>query len=263
MAKCPTSRCLATRAEEWLEVPSFNMTFSHTIPYWVKEFAEAKWDLNVHVTLRLDDQEDPLTLILQATLSSSVTLYMEITSCLDLALEGYQDPQTTLPISVYQFLSTWMKFSPSEYYTYYFEESIDTSSWMLQEDLMHNIQLSVSTLELVIKDAVALMGGEKQHFVVDVDLQYQLKLRSAGSIEEIKIADKLLKLRVELTLACLVKLKALHDGVELSGKSPMGSLSSLPPMPDLLKRLHQAWMDPHQPHHKISHRATDLGWDTL
>ncbi|KAF9503393.1 hypothetical protein BS47DRAFT_1402451 [Hydnum rufescens UP504] len=116
---------------------------------------------------------------------------------------------------------------------------------------------------LPVQDTVALVGGEKWHFVVDVDLQYQLKLRSTGSIEEIKIADKLLKLRVELTLACLVKLKALHDGVELSGKSPMGSLSSLPPMPDLLKRLHQARMDPHQPHHKISHRATNLGWDAL
>ncbi|KAF9508755.1 hypothetical protein BS47DRAFT_1365746 [Hydnum rufescens UP504] len=138
--------------------------------------------------------------------------FQEITSRLDLALEGYQDPQTTLPISVYQFLSAWTKFSLSEYYTYYFEESIDTSSWMLQKDLMHNIQLSVSTLESVIKDTVALVGGEKWCFVINVDSQYQLKLRSAGSIEEIKITDKLLKLRVELTLARLVKLKALHDG---------------------------------------------------
>ncbi|KAF9519578.1 hypothetical protein BS47DRAFT_1358161 [Hydnum rufescens UP504] len=110
------------------------------------------------------------------------------------SLEGYQDPQTTLPISIYQFLSAWTKFSPSKYYTYYFKESVDTSSWMLQEDLMHNIQLSVSTLESVIKDAVALVGGEKWCFVVNMDLQYQLKLRSAGLIGEIKIADKLLKL---------------------------------------------------------------------
>jgi hypothetical protein len=43
----------------------------------------------------------------------------------------------------------------------------------------------------------------------------------------------------------------------------MGLLSSLPPMPDFMKCLHLAWMDPHQPHHKISCRAMDLGWETL
>jgi hypothetical protein len=55
-----------------------------------------------------------------------------------------------------------MKFSLSEYYTYYFEENTDTSDWMLQEDLMHNIQLAVSTLESVIKDMIVLVGGEKR-----------------------------------------------------------------------------------------------------
>jgi hypothetical protein len=154
--------------------------------------------------------------------------FQEIISRLDLPLEGYIDPHTTLPISIYQFLSAWTKFAPSEYYTYYFEEVVvDMNVWMLQGELMHNIQLSVATLELVIKDAVILVGGEKQHFVIDVESWYQLKLQCVSSLEELKIADKLLKLRVELSLACLVKLKALHDGMEMSGKSSMGLLSSL------------------------------------
>jgi hypothetical protein len=97
------------------------------------------------------------------------THFQEIISRLDLPLEGYIDPHTTLPISIYQFLSAWTKFTPSEYYMYYFEEVVDMNVWMLQGELMHNIQLSVATLELVIKYAVILIGGEKQYFVVDVE----------------------------------------------------------------------------------------------
>jgi hypothetical protein len=120
--------------------------------------------------------------------------FQEIVSCLDTALEGYQDPHVTLPITIYQFLSAWMKFSLSKYYTYYFEEILDMSDWMLQEELMHNIQLSVSMLESVIKDTIILVGGEKWCFIINSESQYQLKLRSTGSLEEIKIVDKLLKL---------------------------------------------------------------------
>jgi hypothetical protein len=109
-------------------------------------------------------------------LSQNPTCFQEIVSRIDLPLEGYIDPHTTLPISIYQFLSAWTKFAPSEYYTYYFEEVVDMNTWMLQGELMHNIQLSVATLESVIKDAVILVGGEKQHFVIDVESQYQLKL---------------------------------------------------------------------------------------
>ena len=87
--------------------------------------------------------------------------FLEIISRLDTALEGYQDPHMSLPITTYQFLSVWTKFSPSEYYTYYFEELADTNLWTLQEDLMHNVQLLVLTLKSVIKDMISQVGGKR------------------------------------------------------------------------------------------------------
>ena len=120
--------------------------------------------------------------------------FLEIISRLDTALEGYQDTHTSLPITIYQFLSAWTKFSPSGYYTYYFEELADTNVWTLQEDLMHNVQLSVSTLELVIKDMISQVGGERRCYTVDAESQHQLRLKGSSSLEEIKITNKMLKL---------------------------------------------------------------------
>jgi hypothetical protein len=189
--------------------------------------------------------------------------FRAIVESLDAQLDGQVDPFSTLPITIYQFLAVWTRFAPSEYYTYYFEEDVDTGQWMVHHELLANIRITVFALETVIKDAIALVGGELHRFCVDSEEQYQKKLQGASSLKEIKAADKLLKLRVELTFARLMKLKALHEGVQSSGKSPMGSISSAPPTPDLMKRLHDAWHDPRQPVHRVARRLRNSGWEAI
>ena len=146
---------------------------------------------------------------------------------------------------------------------YYFEEDVDIHQWTVHAKLLVNIQTAVSALDLIIKSAITAVGGEAHQFCIDSHEQYQHKLQSASLLTEIKMADKLLKLWVELMFACLRKLKALHDGIQLSGKSPMGSISSLPPTPDLMKCLHAAWHDPCQPVNHVAHRLRSVGWDVI
>ncbi|KAF9508727.1 hypothetical protein BS47DRAFT_1397578 [Hydnum rufescens UP504] len=75
------------------------------------------------------------------------------------------------------------------------------------------------------------------------------------------MANKLLKLQVELTFARLYKLKKLHQGESLS--MPMASEDSLPPMPKLKECLHKAWHDPHLPTKRITWRALAVGWEAI
>ena len=185
-----------------------------------------------------------------------------IVADLDKQLNDLVDPHTSLPITTYQFLSAWTKFAPSEYYEYYFVEVLDLGGWTIHAELLSNIQASVLKLDEVVADVIAQVGGEKRRFSVDND-SYQEKLRDASSLRDLKAADKLLKLRVELALARLLKFKFLHDGVELSGKSPMGSISSLPPTPDLMKRLEHSWFDSRQPVPKVMRNAKKSGWEAL
>ena len=191
------------------------------------------------------------------------TAFKAITVGLDDQLDGLVDSFSTLPITTYQFLAVWTRFAPSEYYTYYFEEDVDTHQWTVHPELLVNIRTAISVLDLIIKGAITAVGGETHRFHVDSREQYQRKLQSASSLAEIKTADKLLKLRVELTFARLRKLKALHDGIQPSGKSPMGSITSSPPTPDLMKRLHAAWHDPRQPVNHVARRLRSAGWDAI
>ncbi|KAF9518831.1 hypothetical protein BS47DRAFT_1388765 [Hydnum rufescens UP504] len=80
-------------------------------------------------------------------------------------------------------------------------------------------------------------------------------------IEELRIANKLLKLRVELTFVRLYKLRKLHQGETLS--TPMASEDSLPPTPELRDRLHKAWHNPCLPMKKVARRALTTGWEAI
>ncbi|KAF9503129.1 hypothetical protein BS47DRAFT_1402721 [Hydnum rufescens UP504] len=75
------------------------------------------------------------------------------------------------------------------------------------------------------------------------------------------MADKLLKLHIELTFAQLYKLRKLHQGKTLS--TPMASEDSLPPTPELRDRLHKAWHDPCLPTKKVARRALTTGWEAI
>ncbi|KAF9513367.1 hypothetical protein BS47DRAFT_1393340 [Hydnum rufescens UP504] len=75
------------------------------------------------------------------------------------------------------------------------------------------------------------------------------------------MADKLLKLRVELTFTRLYKLRKLHQGKSLS--TPMASEDSLPPMPELRERLYKAWHNPRLPMKRVARRALALGWEAI
>ncbi|KAF9514028.1 hypothetical protein BS47DRAFT_1392778 [Hydnum rufescens UP504] len=80
-------------------------------------------------------------------------------------------------------------------------------------------------------------------------------------IEELRMADKLLKLHIELTFAWLYKLRKLHQGETLS--MPMASEDSLPPTPELRDHLHKAWHDPCLPMKKVARRALTSGWEVI
>ena len=75
------------------------------------------------------------------------------------------------------------------------------------------------------------------------------------------MADKLLKLRVELTFARLLKLRKLHAGEGLS--MPMATEGSLPPTPDLRRQIERAWHDERLPTRNIARWLVRMGWEAL
>ena len=176
--------------------------------------------------------------------------FQSAVASLDSRLGELVDPCTRLPITALQFLTAWTKFKPPEYYRYYFMENVDTGVWTVHAELFANIQAAIHKLELVIADVIAQVGGGSR-WRVDNN-SYQEKLQCARSLSDVKMADKLLKLRVELMLARLLKLKALHGGIASSGKSLTGSISSRPAASDLTKCFEQAWLDPHRPLHSLT-----------
>ncbi|KAF9507584.1 hypothetical protein BS47DRAFT_1398517 [Hydnum rufescens UP504] len=107
----------------------------------------------------------------------------------------------------------WMKFAPAQYNTTYFVYEEELQEWHMDWELLITVQTGIERLQNIISDVITIR------------------------IEELKMADKLLKLWVELTFVGLYKLKKLHQGESLS--TPMASEDSLPPMPELKERLHK------------------------
>ncbi|KAF9513202.1 hypothetical protein BS47DRAFT_1362642 [Hydnum rufescens UP504] len=160
--------------------------------------------------------------------------YQEVTQCLDKPVNEYTNPFSSAPITTYQFLMVWMKFTPAQYNQTYFVYNEEQQEWHMDRELLITVQTGIERLQ---------------------------NLWMSKYIEELRMADKLLKLHIKLTFAWLYKLSKLHQGETLS--TPMASEDSLPPMPELRDRLHKAWHNPHLPMKKVARRALTSGWEAI
>ncbi|KAF9504701.1 hypothetical protein BS47DRAFT_1401112 [Hydnum rufescens UP504] len=86
------------------------------------------------------------------------------------------------------------------------------------------VQLALEKLQAVVRDTLALVGADAPGFLIDHNLELSEKLWRAKDLRELRTADKLLKLRVQLAFAHLEKLERLHKG--LSWASPLAPKSS-------------------------------------
>ncbi|KAF9514807.1 hypothetical protein BS47DRAFT_1392068 [Hydnum rufescens UP504] len=187
--------------------------------------------------------------------------YLEIVKRLDEPVGDYTDPFSSTPVTTFQFISIWMKFTPAQYHTSYFLFEEDQQEWYVDRELLIMIQTALERLQNVITNVVAIVGEEPHTFVIDRDSKLTEQLWTSKELKKLMMADKLLKLRAELTLVRLYKLRKLHQGESLS--TPMASEDSLPPIPELREQLHKAWHDPHLPTKKIARRAVAAGWEAL
>ncbi|KAF9504026.1 hypothetical protein BS47DRAFT_1369085 [Hydnum rufescens UP504] len=153
----------------------------------------------------------------------SMECYQEVTQRLDKPVNEYTDPFSSAPVTTYQFLMVWTKFAPAQYNQTYFVYDEEQREWHMDRELLITVQTGIERLQ---------------------------NLWMSKRIEELRMADKLLKLHIELTFAWLYKLRKLHQGETLS--MPMASEDSLPPTPKLRDRLHKAWHDPRLPTKKVA-----------
>ncbi|KAF9506045.1 hypothetical protein BS47DRAFT_1399836 [Hydnum rufescens UP504] len=125
----------------------------------------------------------------------------------------------------------WTKFAPAQYSTSYFLFEEDRREWFVDKELLITIQTALERLQNVISDVIAIVGEEEHRFVIDREGKLTEQLWTSWELKELMMANKLLKLRVELAFVQLYKLKKLYMGEGLS--TPMGSEDSLPPTPEL------------------------------
>jgi hypothetical protein len=125
----------------------------------------------------------------------------EIINCLDMPLGEYCLPDMDIPITIHQFLAAWVKFSPSMYHGEYFQQDEDTGAWAVNQEMRALVQTGLELLQAVITDSICLIGEERYPFHIDQEHVLSEKLWTSTTIEELHMADKLLKLQVELTFA--------------------------------------------------------------
>ncbi|KAF9508708.1 hypothetical protein BS47DRAFT_1365788 [Hydnum rufescens UP504] len=164
----------------------------------------------------------------------SMERYQEVTQCLDELVNKYTNPFSSAPITTYQFLMVWMKFAPAQYNQTYFIYDEEQQEWHMDRELLITMQMGIERLQ---------------------------NLWMSKCIGELRMANKLLKLHVELTFMRLYKLRKLHQGETLS--MPMASENSLPPTPELRDHLHKAWHNPHLPMKKVARQVLTSGWEVI
>jgi hypothetical protein len=175
---------------------------------------------------------------------------------------SYVDPFTDSPITIFQFLSIWTKFAPVDYHTSYFVQSEVDQSWSLEPELLGTIRFALVVLQSVVSEIIMLVGDEARPFYIEQNNKYSTSLGGSPAIESIRMSDRLLKLRVEITFARLSKLKKLHDGMILN--SPMASpLPSTPASPELIAQLEKTWKDPRLLFSGASRRGLKVGWSAI
>ncbi|KAF9520683.1 hypothetical protein BS47DRAFT_1387278 [Hydnum rufescens UP504] len=155
----------------------------------------------------------------------------------------------------------WTKFAPAQYNSTYFMYNKELQEWHMDRELLIMVQTGIERLQNVISDVIAIVGNEDHRFVIDREGKLAEQLWMSKQIEELRMADKLLKLRVELTFAQLYKLRKLHQGKSLS--TPMASEDSLPPTPELRECLYKAWHNPRLPTKRVARRALASGWEAI
>ncbi|KAF9515490.1 hypothetical protein BS47DRAFT_1447965 [Hydnum rufescens UP504] len=149
--------------------------------------------------------------------------FLEILRHLDQPRDEYSPFSPGPPLTTYQFLVTWASPMLRECPSYFlFDE--DLGGWYMDRRWMVAVQLALEKLQAVIRDTLALVGADAPGFLIDPNLELSEKLWRAKDLRELRTADKLLKLRVQLAFAHLEKLERLHKG--LSWASPLVPKSS-------------------------------------
>ncbi|KAF9509187.1 hypothetical protein BS47DRAFT_1365454 [Hydnum rufescens UP504] len=151
--------------------------------------------------------------------------FLEILRHLDQPRDEYPPFSSGPPLMTYQFLVTWACPMPRECpSSSYFLFDEDLGGWYMDRRWMVAVQLALEKLQAVIRDTLALVGADAPGFLIDHNLELSEKLWRAKDLRELRTADKLLKLRVQLVFARLEKLERLHKG--LSWASPLAPKSS-------------------------------------
>ncbi|KAF9503233.1 hypothetical protein BS47DRAFT_1402606 [Hydnum rufescens UP504] len=171
--------------------------------------------------------------------------FQEILKHLEQPRDEYSPLSFSGPLlTTYQFLVAWTKFLPRECPPSYFLLDEDLGGWYMDRRLMVAIQLALEKLQAVIRDILALVGDNGPDFQIDHGLELSEKLWRAKDLKELRTADKLLKLRVQLAFVRLEKLERLHKG--LSWASPLVPKSSFFLPLELCGSLQVAWKAPSQ-----------------
>ena len=169
--------------------------------------------------------------------------FQDIVGRLDQPLDGYSNLSLGQSLTVSQFLAVWMRFNPVERDSFYFALNGDTGEWYMNKGLIVASQTALELLQTVITDVLAIVGAPRHKFIIDRNSELAEKLWLARSFRELRSADKLLKLRVELTLARLHKLERLHRGE--SRHTPQITPETLrSPTPELYACLYRMWNEP-------------------
>jgi hypothetical protein len=161
---------------------------------------------------------------------------------LDEPVGDYTDLFSVAPVTMYQFLIIWTKFAPAQYHSAYFLFDEAQQKWSVDRELIVTILTALERLQHIIMDVIGIVGEEPHHFVIDCDLKLTEQLWMFNEFKDLKMADTLLKLQVDLTFIKLAKLRKLHQGEILS--TPMATEDLLPPTPKLKDCLHKARLDP-------------------
>ncbi|KAF9516149.1 hypothetical protein BS47DRAFT_1360544 [Hydnum rufescens UP504] len=144
--------------------------------------------------------------------------FQEIVRHLDQCRDEYSPLSSGPPLTTYQFLVTWASPILRECPSSYFLSDEDLGGWYMDRRWMVAVQLALEKLQAVIRDTLSLVSTDGPGFLIDLYLELSEKLWRARDLRELRTADKLLKLRVQLAFAHLEKLERLHKG--LSWASP-------------------------------------------
>jgi hypothetical protein len=107
---------------------------------------------------------------------------------LDKPVGDYTDPFSAAPVTTYQFLAIWTKFTPAQYHSTYFLHDEVQQKWSVDRELIITILTALERLQHVITDIIGIVGEEHHHFVIDQDSKLTEQLWTSNQLKELILA---------------------------------------------------------------------------